>query len=283
MFKTDLVEMSFLNERRAVWDFQGTPRKGIEFVYEVDDHNYWRQNHWQFMVRVPNDWTKGNYINVTPVRIPNRKVCAGLDRRSISFHRATIGRHRGNVYGKLAIADVTGEKNRLILNKDNKRSMPKWLKRFAPVQKQRVTTSLANDGEHLVAVFDRNDHLRMIQFFLACKPWVLDRGYNPQEARESASRRRQLAKRVWLDKSLIGKVVTVTGRLGYGYREEVWRWLKRLGAKINVHVTSTTDLLIVGAHYLGDDRRKIQEAKKRGVPMLTEALFRKKFVHSGSR
>jgi NAD-dependent DNA ligase len=232
------------------------------------------------VVRVPDDWTKGNYINVTPVQVPNREAWAGLDRRSINFQRATIGRHRGRVYGKLVIADIEGEKNRRMLNKNDKPFMPKWLKGFAPVQKQRVTTSLANDGEHLVAVLDRDDHVRMIQFFLACKPWVLDRGYNPDEARESAIRRRQQARRIRLNKSLIGKVITVTGRLGYGHREQVWRWLKRLGAKINHHVTFTTDLLIVGAHYRGEDRRKIQQATKRGVPMLTEARFRKKYVPS---
>ncbi len=177
MFKPELVEMSFTEDRRAVWDFSGRRCKGTEFFYEVDDNNYWRRNHWQFMVRVPDDWTKGNYINVTPVRVPNRKAWAGLDRRTITFQRATIGRYRRKVYGKLAIADVEGKKNRLMLNKDNRRSMPKWLKEFATVQKQRVTTSLANDSQHLVAVLDRDDHRRMIQFFLACKAWVLDRGY----------------------------------------------------------------------------------------------------------
>jgi NAD-dependent DNA ligase len=156
--------------------------------------------------------------------------------------------------------------------------MPKWLNVFSPLQKERVTRSFANDGEHLVTVLERDDHLRMIQLFLACKAWVLDHGYDPEEARESTIRRRQREKRARLDKSLRGKVITVTGHLGYGNRDQVWRWLKRLGAKINVGVTSTTDLLIVGAHYLGDDRLKIQEAKKRGVPMLTEARFRQQYV-----
>jgi len=273
MFKTGLIEMSFLEERRAVWDFAGRFCKGTEFLYEVDDYNYWARNHWQFTVQVPDDWTKGNYINVRPSIVPNRKAWAGLDRRTISFQRATIGRHRGRVYAKLAIADVKAEKTRLVLTKDNKRFMPKWLKEFFPVQKQRVTKSFANDGEHLVAVLKRDDHLAMIKLFLACKAWILDQDYDPEEARESALRRRQREKRAALAKSLRGKAITVTGRLGYGNGDQVWRWLKRMGAKINVNVTSTTDLLIVGAHYLGENRRKIQEAKKRGVPMTTEAQF----------
>jgi len=278
MFKTDLVEMSFLDDQPGVWDFSGKLCKGTKFFYEVDDYNYWMRNHWQFVVQVPDDWTKGNYTNVRPVIVPNRGVWAGLDQRTISFQRATIGRYRSKVYGKLAIADVKGEKTRLVLNKENKHSIPKWLKEFSPMQKQRVTTSAANDGEHLVVVLDRDDHLGMIKLFLACKPWVLDHGYDPDVARESAIRRLQRAKRARLDNSLRGKMITVTGHFGYGDRDRVWRWLKRLGAKINVTVTSTTDLLIVGAHYLGDKRRKIREAKKRGVPMLTEARFRQKYV-----
>jgi hypothetical protein len=278
MFKTDLVEMSFFDEERGVWDFAGTLCKGSKFFYEVDDYNYLMRNHWQFVVQVPDDWTKGHYINVKPMIVPNRNAWAALERRSISFNRATIGRHRGKVYGKLAIADLkTGGKR--LLNKDDKRSMPKWLEVFSPVQKQRVISS-ANDGEQLVAVVNRVDHLRMIQFFLACKAWVLDQGYDRDEARKSALRRRQLANRARLDKSLIGKVIAVTGQLGYGYREEVNGWLEGLGAKVNgSHVTSKTDLLIVGAHPFGDDRCKIQEAKKIGVRMFTEASFRKKFVH----
>jgi NAD-dependent DNA ligase len=280
MFKTDLVEMSFRDERRAVWTFAVKRCKGTEFFYEVDDYNYYTRNHWQFVVQVPDDWTKGNYINVKPMIIPNRNAWASLDRRSISFQRATIGRHRGKVYAKLAIADIKNEKTKLILNKDNKPSMPKWLEEFSPVQKQRVTTSSANDGEQLVAVLGRDDHLGMIQLFLACKAWVLDCDYDPGEARKSALRRRQLAKRARLDNSLIGKVIAVTGYLDYGDRVTVYAWLEELGAKIShSHVTSKTDLLIEGAHHFGDDRRKIQEAEKLGVPRYTEARFRKEFVH----
>jgi hypothetical protein len=221
MFKTDLIEISFLDEKRGVWDFAGRLCKGTEYFYEVDDYNYCMRNHWQFMIQVPDAWTKGNYINVKPVIVPNRTAWAGLDRRTMSFQRATIGRHRAKVYGKLAIADAKGEKTRLMLNKYNKRSMPKWLKGFSPVQKQRVTTSAANDVEDLVAVFNRDDHIAMIKLFLACKSWVLDHGYDPDEARESAVRRRQRAKREGLDSSLSGKVITVTGHFGYGDRDQV--------------------------------------------------------------
>lgn len=40
MFKTDLVQVSFLDEQRGVWDFAGKLCKGMKFLYEVDDGNY---------------------------------------------------------------------------------------------------------------------------------------------------------------------------------------------------------------------------------------------------
>src|SRR5258708_5112482 len=116
MFKADLVQVSFLDEQRGVWDFAGSLCKGVKFHYEVDDYNYRMRNHWEFVVQVPDDWTKGNYINVRPVAVPNRRVWAGLDRRAIGFQRATLGRHLAKVYAKLAIADVRGEKTRRVLN-----------------------------------------------------------------------------------------------------------------------------------------------------------------------
>jgi hypothetical protein len=278
MLKADLVEVSFLEEDRGVWDFAGKLCKGTKFYYEAKDYNYHMRNAWQFVVQVPDAWTKGNYINVKPMVIPNRKVWAGLDRRAIGFQRATIGRHLGRVYAKLAIADVRGEKARLLLSKDSKQFVPKWLKEFSPLQKQRVTRSLANDGEHLVAVVDRDDHAKMIKLFLALKPWVLDRGYDPAEAQASAVRRRRRERRARLARLLKGKVIAVTGRLAYGTRDEVYGWLQSLGAKFSLHTTSKTDLLIVGAHPHGEDRVKVQQAKKIGVPMLTEAQFRRTYA-----
>lgn len=275
MFDRDLVEISFLEEARGVWRFAGRLCKGTKVQYDVDDYNYNMRNHWQFVVQVPDAWTKGNYIDVRPMVVPNRKVWAGLDRRALEFQRATIGRHRGKVYAKLAISDVSGEKNKIVLKRDNKGFMPKWLREFSPVQKKRVINSLANDGEHLVTVVDRENHAAMLKLFIALKPWVLDTGYDPKEARESALRRRRLSR---LAKELKGTVIAVTGRLGYGTRPEVFAWLERHGAKPNLHSTSKTDLLIVGAHSFGEDRVKIQHAKKLWIPMLSEAQFRRTYL-----
>jgi hypothetical protein len=55
MFKIDLVQVSFLEEQRGVWDFAGRLSKGTKFLYEVDDYNYCMRNHWEFMVQVPDD------------------------------------------------------------------------------------------------------------------------------------------------------------------------------------------------------------------------------------
>jgi hypothetical protein len=277
MFKTDLVRISFVAEERGVWRFGGNVSTGTAFTYDVEDENYWMRNRWQFSVQVPDAWTKGNYINVRPLKVPNRRMWAGLDRRVISLQRATIGRHGGKVYAKLSISDVHGEKTKVVLRKDAKRFMPRWLKSFSPIQKQRVSGTDANDGEHLVAVMDRNNHIHMIKLFLALKAWVLDEGYDPKEWRQVAARRRLREKQARLAGALRGKVVTITGALGYGPRWDVSRWLRKLGASVASHVTSKTDLLLVGAHYKGDDRQKIRYAKKHGVPMLAEARFRERF------
>ncbi|MGH7684725.1 MAG: BRCT domain-containing protein, partial [Vulcanimicrobiaceae bacterium] len=202
---------------------------------------------------------------------------AGLDRRAIAFQRATIGRHTGKVYAKLSIADVKGEKTRHVLRKEEKSVIPRWLREFTPIQKGRAT-SAGLDRKHLVSVVEREDHSRMIRLFLALKAWVLDDGYDPKEARLATARRRLREKRSQLAASLRGKVVTVTGRLAYGPRSAVARWLKRLGASFASHATSKTDVLVVGAHYLGSDRVKIHFAQKHGVPMFTEAQFREKYV-----
>jgi NAD-dependent DNA ligase len=278
MYQLDRVEVSFQDEQKGVWKFAGRLCKGTKFLYQVDDHNYYRRNRWEFVVQVPDAWTKGNYLNVRPVLVPNRRAWAGLELRAISFQRATIGRYRGKVYAKLAIADIAGEKTKRVLNKEDKQSMPRWLREFVALQKQRVTTSSGYDGEQLVTVIHRDDHVRMITLFLALKAWVLDRKYDPKEARESAVRRRLRQRRSGRTNSLRGKVVAVTGRLGHGDRSKVYRWLRNLGAQIGTHATSRTDLLIVGAHYAGEDRAKIRYARKHHIPMHTEARFRQAYA-----
>lgn len=271
MLKRDKVRVAFLSKERTGWTFGNARAQGTIFHYKVSDYNYRTRNQWRFAIQVPNEWTKGNYIVVKPESVPNRRAWAGLERRSLSFHRATLGQHRGRLYGMLAISDVQGAKTKIQLTRSNtKLLMPKWLREFSPLEKGLVTTTRGKVGEHVVAVLDRGDHGRMIRLFLALKAWILD------DARSSSVSQPGLRSRVLKHdaKRLRGRTVVVTGHLDYGTRDQVWGWLQRHGARVRDTVTSKTDLVIVGAHPLGEDRLKIKHAQENGVSKLTEARFR---------
>jgi hypothetical protein len=267
-FKPEHVEVAFASEKKARWEFKGHISRGLELLYEVKDLNYASRRDWTFMVRVPAHWGGDSYISISPLRIANREIWAGLDRRSLQFARGTIGRHRGRAYAKLSIADVTGEKNRRVLSTEDRSGLPSWLYAFRPVAKRRVIRS-GRDEASLVAVSDKKDYPRMIRLFLALKAWVLDREYNPDEA---TKRPREVP-----NKELKGLDIVVTGRLGKGLRYQVFTWLRKLGAKPRRDVSSNTDLLIVGAHWQGDDRIKIRSAGRLGIRQYSEAAFRRKF------
>lgn len=275
MFKAGFVDVAFEESRNAVWKFDSRQVSGREFIYEVVDRNYVQRNQWTFVVRVPKA-SKAS-IGVQPTVVPNRKIWAGLDRRSLQLPRANIGRYRNRRYAKLAISDVRGEKNRVILNEDVK-ALPTWLKTFKPIPKRRVARTKANDGGNLVSVFDSTDHRGMIRSFLALKPWILDDGYTPAESRRAAKARWDWQKTIKKRRSLKNLNVVVTGALSQGTRPEVLEWLRSLGARPQYHVNAKTDLVILGPHYLGNDRTKIKAAKRMNASMMTEATFYRKYL-----
>jgi NAD-dependent DNA ligase len=202
---------------------------------------------------------------------------AGLERRSIQFRRADIGKYRHKIYVKLAISDVTGKKTKRILNEDTK-VLPKWIKALKPIPKRKVARTKANDGGHLVSVFDAENHRGMIRLFLALKPWILDDGYSPLASRQAAKAWRKWKRTVRNRRSLKNLNVVVTGALSQGTRPKVLKWLRSLGAHPQSHVNEKTDFLIRGLHYLGDDRQKIKSAKKMKVEMMSEAQFYRRYL-----
>ncbi len=201
MFKSEFVDVEFENLRKAVWQFNSRKVTGHDFTYEVVDRNYVQRNQWTFSVRVPKS-LKGS-IGVQPAFVPNRKIWAGLDRRSLQLPTADIGRYRQKRYAKLAIADVNEEKNRVILNEEIDR-LPKWLKGFKPIPKRKVARTKANDGGSLVSIFDPKNHRDMIRLFLALKPWILDDGYTPAESRKAAKARWAWKRSIKENRSLRG-------------------------------------------------------------------------------
>jgi NAD-dependent DNA ligase len=272
VFKTDRIEVAWETERNSGWAFQGQKVKGVEWVFSAVDRNYLRQNRWTFVVRVPNDITK-NYISVMPTAIPNRKVWAGLERRSLQFRYGTIGRHAKRLYAKLSIEDLQGDKNKRVLT-ENDDPLPSWIEQFDPKPKRKVASTDGNDGRHLVSLVEPGDFAAMIRLFIALKGWVRDEKYSPQKAWDKETTRRR---RLVTDKPLRGKQIAITGRLVRGIRTEIYEWFRRLGAEPKDHVTKKTDLLIVGVHYKDDDRKKIRDADELKIPQLSESKFYRKY------
>jgi len=273
MFKSGFVDVIFDNLRNAVWKFSGRKVGGVEYIYSVVDRNYVQRNQWSFVVRVPRS-SKG-YREVRATVVPNRKVWAGLERRSLQLGRADIGKYRKRRYAKLAISDVNDERTKVILN-DNIKALPKWIKAFKPIAKRKVARTKGNDGGHLVCVFDPENHRDMIRLFFALKPWILDDGYSPSESRRAAKARREWKRTISNRRSLRDLNVVVTGALSQGTRPKVLRWLSSLGAHPQYGVNGETDLLIRGPHYLGSDRRKNEEPrrKQRGIKTATPENLR---------
>jgi hypothetical protein len=269
-----LVDVALDTSRRLVHEFQGRKTRGTEHTFVVADRNFVTRNTWEFVVFVPDAWRKGTYASVQPRAVPNRRVWAGLERRSIQFAPCTRPGYRSRCYGMLAVSDPTGERNREYLNKGDAR--PPWLRGFRVRTKGTVTTSRALDENRLVAVFDPQDWSGMIRLFLAMKPWVLEQRYSRHDA--AAARRLSRRRILQARRSLRGLSVAVTGHLGLGTRSKVEAWLRNHGVTV-CHRPSSENcaILIEGFHYKGANRLKIRLAKKHGVLRLSEAEFHRRY------
>lgn len=149
------------------------PVSGIEYVYSVTDSNYRQHNSWDFVVRVPD--ARHGSIEVRPTVVPNVRAWAGMDRRALMFERVTLGRYRGNCYCKVALADSTGNRTRLIARVDEKDRLPYWFRslRARLHSKESIRRTRGTDTRSLVITVPTDDHEQMIALFLAAKAWVL--------------------------------------------------------------------------------------------------------------
>ena len=173
-YRLEKVDAQLKSERRSRWKIREEPLvRGIEYIYDVIDGNYPQRNAWEFLVRVPA--ARGGSIEVRPSVVPNVRAWAGLDRRALMFERATIGRYRGACYCKVAIADPSGERTRLIARVGEKDSLPYWFRsvRARMRAKDAVRHTRGTDTDSLVITVPPDDHQQMIALFLAAKAWVL--------------------------------------------------------------------------------------------------------------
>jgi hypothetical protein len=175
-YKKERVDIVRIGTSPATWAFARRPVKGTEYRYAVTDRNLSSRSRWEFVVRVPTD-SQGR-IEVRPVRTPNDKLLAGLDRRSITFMRGTKPAYKGFRYCPLALADSNGEASRLLVRQDQKSRLPVWLQNVGRLrQKKDVRTTRGTDGGSVVMLVRPDDHPLMITAFLACKAWVLKHGF----------------------------------------------------------------------------------------------------------
>jgi hypothetical protein len=269
----ELMEVAFAGTRKKIEDFRGAKTRGSEHEYEVLDRNFQSRNAWRFVVFVPDEWRKGTYISVRPLTVPNRKIWAGLERRSILVAPCTRQGYRGKGYAQVSVSDLTGEKTRQVLNNDDPR--PEGLEWFKLRAKERVATSRSSDGHHLTAVFDSDDFSGMVRLFVASRAWTLIEGFSRDDAIQARKLANERALRA--RQQLKGLELSMTGFLGMGTRQEVARFLKSRGAVVRTRPTSHTKFLIEGVHPLGDARLKVKSAESLGVVRISEARFRRKF------
>ena len=169
----DKVEVHRRGERSASWGFAGGAVTGVEYSFVVTDGNYRQRNHWEFVARVPKK--AADRIEVRPTLLPNDRAWAELDRRSLTFNKATKARYRGQRYCQVALADPSGLRTKDVVHRGEKDKLPAWFKQISSriKVKETVRQTRGTDGHALVVTVGSDDHATMIRLFFAMKVWVL--------------------------------------------------------------------------------------------------------------
>jgi hypothetical protein len=170
-YRLDRVEVAPIGSRPSSWTFAGDAVRGTEWSYVVTDHNFKSNNHWEFVVRVPDD-AKGR-IEVRPRTAPPHRAWEELPDRSLTFTPATRGASRGRWYCPVALADPTGERSRTVARFDERNRLPAWFRDLPIRRKELVKPTKGTDQDSLVILAGREDHDDMIRLFFATKVWVL--------------------------------------------------------------------------------------------------------------
>jgi len=176
-YRLEKVVIEPIEERTASWGFAGRAVTGTEYFFTVTDGNYRQRNRWEFVVRVPR--APADRIEVRPTRLPNDGAWAELDRRSLTFNRATRGAYRGQTYCQVALADPTGNRTKDVVHRGEQQSLPAWFDQLSSriKVKDTVRQSSGTDGHALVALVGPHDFEAMIRLFFACKVWILKEGF----------------------------------------------------------------------------------------------------------
>jgi hypothetical protein len=188
-YRLDQVVVEPGEVRKARWSFfkggRQAPVRGNEYVYGVTDGNLAGRNHWEFVVRVPDD--SDGRVEIRPLSTPPMQTWKALTYRSLQFQKATKGDARGKRYCKVALAvppagrakeDPRGNRTKHMIRGNQRRLLPRW---FEPLQgrmrtKERVRSTKGTDGNQLVVLVNPDDHAMMIRLYFAMKVWILKEG-----------------------------------------------------------------------------------------------------------
>jgi hypothetical protein len=172
-YKIGLVQVDRVDSREAVWDFAKKPVRGTEHTYRVHDANLPSRNDWMFIVRVPRDPRAS--IEIRPVIVPALAAWSKLERRSLTFPRATRTGYTGQRYCFVALADITGARTKRTASKGEQRALPPWFRQLRSRMrlKKTVRPTRGTDGEKLVMLVGPSDHATMIRYFFPTKVWPL--------------------------------------------------------------------------------------------------------------
>jgi hypothetical protein len=105
-----------------------------------------------------------------------------LSRRSIQSKRCVGTEDAERYYAEMWLSDVTGNKNRLLVRKDDVKAMPSWVKKLYLSDKERwflrSTMEPETKRESICVVISKNDaHRQLIELFFATRIWVLQEGF----------------------------------------------------------------------------------------------------------
>ncbi len=161
-------------EKDAYWEFQHNVTRGAIYHYTALDANERLPLPWWFVVQIPGELLKGEYILLQTLDYPRTKAWTPVARMVINFGKATMAAYRGFLYAKVRLADPEGAQK--YVTWQHRRALPPYLTAFDLRPKKRVATTRGSDAETLVAVVPRDDHACMIRLFFATKVWPLERG-----------------------------------------------------------------------------------------------------------
>ena len=171
-YRRDRLEIDEGESRPATWTFARTPVTGIECRYTVTDRNHTQRNRWEFVVRIPK--SPAGRVEVRPTQVPNDGAYAGLDRRGLTFRRATMPGYTQFRYCQVSLPKGDGG-GRVVAQRGERTSLPYFVRDLGwrLRLKKTVRPTRGTDANSQVALVRLNDYRAMIGVYMATKAWVL--------------------------------------------------------------------------------------------------------------